>query len=74
MLKVKLSNPNLVIAMKNQSENVASPCISQCCLNDDDICVGCYRALDEITGWHSATNQRKQEILANCEKRKQLGK
>jgi len=49
---------------------ITSPCISQCTLNDDDICVGCFRHIDEITGWHGASNDRRQEILNNCEKRK----
>lgn len=55
----------------SESENiVTSPCISNCCLDEADICLGCFRHIDEITGWHSATNQRKTEIIDNCEQRK----
>ncbi|MDQ7049294.1 MAG: DUF1289 domain-containing protein [Enterobacterales bacterium] len=48
---------------------VQSPCVSNCCLDDDDICMGCFRHLDEITGWHSASQERRLEILKNCKKR-----
>ncbi|TQV71134.1 DUF1289 domain-containing protein [Aliikangiella marina] len=47
-----------------------SPCISLCTLNENDICVGCYRHIDEITGWHSADDRRRTEILNNCATRK----
>lgn len=50
---------------------VPSPCISECCLNEDDVCVGCFRHVDEITGWHSASNVRRKEIIANTEKRRE---
>ncbi|TQV88633.1 DUF1289 domain-containing protein [Aliikangiella coralliicola] len=57
--------------MNNQDATpITSPCISQCCLDEEDICVGCFRHIDEITGWHGADNQRRQEILDNTAKRK----
>jgi len=49
---------------------VASPCISECCLDENDVCLGCFRHVDEITGWHGASNQRRRDILANTEERK----
>jgi len=48
---------------------VQSPCVSNCCLDEEDICMGCFRHLDEITGWHSASRERRLEILENCKKR-----
>jgi len=56
----------------NQSQEplITSPCISNCCLDDSDICMGCFRHIDEITGWHSADNQRRKEILNNTQNRK----
>ena len=42
---------------------VESPCVRNCCLNDDDICLGCFRSLTEITRWSTANNQSKQDIL-----------
>ncbi|WP_309674680.1 DUF1289 domain-containing protein, partial [Pseudomonas sp.] len=30
---------------------VLSPCVNICALDDDDICTGCQRTVDEITRW-----------------------
>jgi predicted Fe-S protein YdhL (DUF1289 family) len=46
-----------------------SPCISVCLLDDDDICVGCYRTADEITDWFMADAQGKREILERAQTR-----
>lgn len=50
---------------------VPSPCVSVCALDENDICVGCYRSGQEITDWFMADNERKREILALCEQRRQ---
>ncbi|MEO2281836.1 DUF1289 domain-containing protein [Pseudoalteromonas pernae] len=54
----------------NKEHPVKSPCIDQCCLNPDDVCVGCYRTLDEILDWSCSTNEQKIAILQSCEKRR----
>lgn len=43
---------------------IESPCISICALDDNDICMGCYRSLDEITRWNQASDEEKKRILA----------
>ena len=48
---------------------VPSPCVRVCCLDDDDICLGCYRALKEIVGWSAADDAEKTEILIRCRAR-----
>ncbi len=48
----------------------ASPCVRNCCLNEDDICLGCFRSLEDIVGWSRATEQQKQDILRLTEVRK----
>nr|WP_039995319.1 DUF1289 domain-containing protein [Paraglaciecola agarilytica] len=52
------------------SKNVDSPCVRNCCLDQQDMCVGCFRMLDEIVGWGTASSVRKKEILAACSRRK----
>ncbi len=47
-----------------------SPCVARCGLNEDDYCMGCYRHIDEIVGWGSATEERKTQIWAKLEQRK----
>ncbi len=49
---------------------VESPCVRNCCLDNDDICMGCFRSIDEITGWHAASNEEKKAILKRTEVRK----
>jgi len=49
-----------------------SPCVRNCCLNDDDICLGCGRSLHEITHWSSSSIEDKQKILLRAADRKHL--
>ncbi|MBL1319822.1 MAG: DUF1289 domain-containing protein [Methylophaga sp.] len=52
--------------------SLSSPCIRNCCLNDNDICLGCFRSLDEILLWGltDTANQEKQHILDKAKQRK----
>jgi predicted Fe-S protein YdhL (DUF1289 family) len=56
--------------MKSDEKPLTSPCVRNCCLNHNDVCVGCYRTLDEIIAWSGADNPTRRQILANCEKRR----
>ncbi|WP_341205569.1 DUF1289 domain-containing protein [uncultured Psychrosphaera sp.] len=49
---------------------IESPCIRQCCLDDNDICCGCYRHITEITGWQKLTIDEKENVLSRCDMRK----
>jgi len=40
-----------------------SPCSKVCTLDDNDICLGCLRSLDEIGVWAGANRQTRLEIL-----------
>jgi len=55
---------------QTESQQIESPCVRQCCLDGDDICVGCKRSMDEIMQWSSASDELKRQILLNCEQRK----
>ena len=43
--------------------SVASPCVRNCCLDDQDICLGCHRSVDEIIAWGNAGNSERRAIL-----------
>jgi len=45
------------------NHNVRSPCIANCKLDEEEICQGCYRTLDEILIWSSASDQQKLAII-----------
>lgn len=35
----------------NVHKRVDSPCVGNCCLDENDVCLGCYRTLEEIKCW-----------------------
>ncbi|WP_240314430.1 DUF1289 domain-containing protein [Vibrio tetraodonis] len=47
-----------------------SPCVRMCCLDEQDICLGCYRTLVEILEWNTYSAQEKLKVIALCEQRK----
>ncbi|WP_083822454.1 DUF1289 domain-containing protein [Brumicola nitratireducens] len=55
--------------MTNRAE-VSSPCIRNCCLDLQDICVGCKRSIDEILAWGNANSAERLIILEQAEKRR----
>jgi uncharacterized protein len=42
---------------------VESPCNRRCTLDDDDVCMGCARTLDEIVGWWGMTDDQRRAVL-----------
>ena len=56
---------------KLNESTLASPCIRMCCLDNNDICLGCFRSLQEIINWSNADKQTRQCFLANANMRKQ---
>lgn len=51
---------------------IESPCVRNCCLNDDDICLGCGRSLQEITRWSVASDADKRITLVAAAERRRL--
>lgn len=49
----------------------ASPCVSICVLDENDICTGCYRSAVEITDWMMASPAKKRAILARVHQRRE---
>ncbi len=47
-----------------------SPCVRKCCLNEDDVCIGCFRTLEEIIHWSEAGDDEHRAILKNARERK----
>ena len=54
------------------SSIIESPCIRNCCLNDDDICLGCGRSLQEITRWSASSDTDKQTTLITAAERRRI--
>ena len=51
------------------ANRVRSPCISVCSLDEEDICVGCYRSVGEITDWSAMTDSERREVLLRAQLR-----
>ncbi|HHX33955.1 MAG TPA: DUF1289 domain-containing protein [Gammaproteobacteria bacterium] len=55
--------------LKPREKPVKSPCISLCALDINDICMGCQRTGNEISGWGTMDNQQRREVLKQAEQR-----
>ncbi len=56
--------------MVDRSASVMSPCVRNCCLNEKDICLGCFRNLDEIKQWSMSTESERVIVLKKADRRK----
>ena len=47
-----------------------NPCVKNCCLNQQNVCLGCFRTLEEILAWHDYSEDDTKVAMLKCEKRK----
>ncbi|WP_236236803.1 DUF1289 domain-containing protein [Pseudomonas faucium] len=48
---------------------VASPCVSICALDEQDVCTGCQRTVAEIGRWERMSNDERRAVLKLCHER-----
>lgn len=53
---------------EGHSKNIITPCIGQCHLDKQDICIGCYRSSQEISDWVDKSEDEKIAIVIRCKK------
>jgi len=51
-----------LISKMDQQAHLPSPCVSVCLTNAENICTGCFRSLEEISGWANFTPPQQLEI------------
>lgn len=52
-----------------------SPCIDVCVLDENDVCTGCLRTLDEIAGWSTLGAAGQWRVVeAVAARRRRLGR
>ena len=51
------------------TEIVPSPCVSVCALDEDDVCVGCYRTGMEISQWGRLNPDQQRLVVTRCQLR-----
>ncbi|MFL0801712.1 MAG: DUF1289 domain-containing protein [Agarilytica sp.] len=49
-----------------------SPCVRNCCLDENDICLGCHRSISEICTWSQLDEQGRKKVLRHAEVRKEV--
>jgi predicted Fe-S protein YdhL (DUF1289 family) len=54
----------------NKAKLTESPCVRNCCLDENDICLGCFRYIDEIVTWRNFTNEEREQIVVLCQQRR----
>jgi predicted Fe-S protein YdhL (DUF1289 family) len=57
--------------MIDTDSSAQSPCVRNCCLDDDLVCVGCFRSLEEIKEWGIVDDHRRHIILQNAAQRRE---
>jgi predicted Fe-S protein YdhL (DUF1289 family) len=45
--------------------------VSVCVLDENDICLGCYRSAEEITDWFMASAEEKRAIIRRANQRRE---
>ncbi|MBM6550488.1 DUF1289 domain-containing protein [Marinomonas ostreistagni] len=48
---------------------VRSPCINICELNDENVCIGCYRTGKEISRWGKMTRDEQLAVVEKAQQR-----
>lgn len=52
-------------------DEIESPCVKLCQIHPaEQICIGCYRTLDEIGAWSRLTPEARRAIMAELPSRK----
>ncbi|MDE8602371.1 DUF1289 domain-containing protein [Marinomonas sp. RSW2] len=55
--------------MTKPKPQVKSPCVNLCLLNEDDVCVGCYRTGKEITLWGGMNKASQLAVMKKVRER-----
>ena len=56
----------------NKMSEVKSPCVEICQLDmSSDICLGCFRTMDEIVGWVEMSDVEKRRVMTDVQKRRE---
>ena len=50
--------------------DVPSPCVRNCCLDEQEVCLGCGRSLDEIKVWSESGDAARLGILERAAQRR----
>ncbi|HEY8353647.1 MAG TPA: DUF1289 domain-containing protein [Methylophilaceae bacterium] len=56
--------------MSESIEDIVSPCIGVCTMNQESgLCEGCFRSIEEIREWWNMSAEERSEVMQRLEKR-----
>lgn len=58
----------------NNIPTINRPCIRKCNLDENEICLGCFRTFDDMRSWHRSSLEEKLNMLSLANKRKERHK
>ena len=58
--------------MNKIDDRVQSPCIDNCCLNNEKICLGCFRSIMDIAQWSQMSDKMRLDVLHKAENRREV--
>ncbi|ANC93200.1 DUF1289 domain-containing protein [Azospirillum humicireducens] len=53
-----------------RNDQVPSPCIRLCTLDEQEVCVGCYRSLNDIMNWRDLDPAGRLAVLDAADRRR----
>ena len=59
------------VEVMSDDNEFSTPCIGVCQYDNEDICRGCFRTLDEISNWALMTEEERKEIMKKLDERAQ---
>ena len=57
------------IEVMSDDSEFSTPCIVVCQYDNEDICRGCFRTLDEISNWALMTEEERKKIMKQLDER-----
>ncbi|WP_250654932.1 DUF1289 domain-containing protein [Alkalimarinus coralli] len=60
-----------LLNLKPSDGHRSNPCVRNCCLDEQDICLGCFRSLDEILAWRKLTEEQRRAVMLEAKKRRE---
>ena len=52
-------------------EDIVSPCIGVCSMNEAGLCAGCYRTVEEIREWWNMSDAERDAVMNTLSEREE---
>jgi predicted Fe-S protein YdhL (DUF1289 family) len=61
----------MILPLNDKTNLAQFPCVRNCCLNEANICLGCFRSLEEIVRWGLADDEERGLIMQKVRQRRE---